>query len=84
MFIVLPLLLVIICTFVSSTKRFALKGFTGFFTRPRTVGAFICSVNITVVAAIMYVLLKCPTTCVLARVQVGCTSAIIMLFVLPV
>lgn len=84
MFIVMPLLLVILCTFASSKKTFALTGFHGFVVRPRTVGAFICSVKVTIVAALIYLLLNCPTTCVLDRGRFGASHAVIILFVLPV
>lgn len=82
-FVVLPLFVIIAYGFTDNNGNVSLHNFLNFFTSLKTIGTLLYSLVIALFTTIVCLLIAYPTAYILAKTNIKGSSALLLLFVLP-
>lgn len=83
LFVLFPLLVVIFYGFTDESGHLTFTYFFDFFTNTKTVGTLLYSFFIALVTTLICLFIAYPTAYILAKSKIKSSSALLMLFVLP-
>ncbi len=82
-FVVIPLILIAVYAFKSSTGGFTLSNFAKFATQSETLNTFIYSIGIALITTVVCILVGYPAAYILSNSELTRGKALVMLFILP-
>ena len=82
-FVVIPLLLIVVYAFMDETGHFTLGNFAKFLAHPEAINTFVYSIGVAIITTVLCILLGYPAAYILTQTRMKYSSAIIVLFILP-
>ena len=82
-FVVIPLLLIAVYSFRTSSGNFTLTNFSKFVTQSETISTFIYSIGTAIITTAVCILIGYPAAYILSDSELTRGKALVMLFILP-